>query len=49
MFFKFPLSKGQIYILHDFENEDYNKYIGIYSPDSLSNKNNDKFRSLIND
>jgi len=47
--FKFPLAKGQIYVLHDFENEDYKKYIGIYSPDSLSNKNNDKFRSLIND
>lgn len=47
--FKFPLAKGQIYTLHDFENEDYNKYIGIYSPNSLSSKNNEKFRSLIDD
>ena len=33
--FKFPLAKGQIYTLHDFDNENYNKYIGIYSTDSL--------------
>ena len=47
--FKFPLAKGQIYTLHDFENENYNKYIGIYSTDSLSNKKNEQFRSLIDD
>ena len=47
--FKFPLAKGQIYTLHDFENENYNKYVGIYSTDSLSNKKNEQFRSLIDD
>ena len=47
--FKFPLAKGQIYTLHDFKNKDYNKYIGIYSPDSLSKKNNEKFRSVLDD
>lgn len=47
--FKFPLAKGQIYTLHDFDNENYNKYIGIYSTDSLSNKKNEQFRSLIDD
>lgn len=47
--FKFPLAKGQIYTLHDFENEDYNRYIGIYSADSLSNRKNEQFRSLIDD
>jgi len=47
--FKFPLAKGQVYILHDFENDYYNKYIGIYSSDSLSDKNSKQFRSLIND
>tara|TARA_E500000178_G_scaffold320314_1_gene343329 strand:+ start:2719 stop:3567 length:849 start_codon:yes stop_codon:yes gene_type:complete len=47
--FKFPLAKGQIYTLHDFENEYYNKYIGIYSSDSLSIKNNENIRSLLDD
>ena len=47
--FKFPLAKGQIYTLHDFDNENYNKYIGIYSTASLSNKKNEQFRSLIDD
>ena len=47
--FKFPLAKGQIYTLHDLNNLDYNKYIGIYSEDSLSEKKDDKFRSILND
>ena len=28
--FKFPLAKGQIYTLHDLNNVDYEKYIGIF-------------------
>ena len=47
--FKFPLAKGQIYTLHDFNNQDYNRYVGIYSSDSLSKKNKDKSRSILND
>jgi hypothetical protein len=47
--FKFPLAKGQVYTLHDINNSDYNKYIGIYSEDSLSNQNDKKFRSILND
>jgi hypothetical protein len=47
--FKFPLAKGQIYTLHDYNNQDYNKYVGIYSSDSLSKKNKDKSRSILND
>ncbi len=47
--FKFPLAKGQVYTLHDFNNNDYNKYIGIYSANSLSTKDKEKFRSLIDD
>ena len=47
--FKFPLAKGQIYTLHDFNNQDYNKYVGIYSSDSLSKKDKDKSRSILND
>ena len=34
--FKFPLAKNQIFTLHDYENENYNKYIGIYEAESLS-------------
>ena len=45
--FKFPLAKGQIYTLHDYNNSDYSKYIGIYSPDSLSKNQN--VRSILND
>jgi len=47
--FKFPLAKGQIYTLHDFSNSDYDKYIGIYSDDSLSGKKDKKLRSILND
>ena len=47
--FKFPLAKGQVFMLHDFNNEDYNKYIGIYSPDSLTQNKNDNLRSLLDD
>lgn len=47
--FKFPLAKGQIYTLHDLNNVDYKKYIGIYNSNSLSGENNEKFRSLIDD
>ena len=47
--FKFPLGKGLIYLLHDFKNKDYDRYIGIYSSDSLSEANNDKIRSLLDD
>lgn len=47
--FKFPLAKGQIYTLHDFNNSDYDKYIGIYSDDSLSGKKDKKLRSILND
>ncbi len=47
--FKFPLAKGQIYTLHDFNNQDYKKYIGIYSSDSLSKNKKDKSRSILND
>ena len=47
--FKFPLAKGQVYTLHDLNNPDYNKYIGIYSEDSLSEKEDNKFRSILND
>ena len=47
--FKFPLSKGQVFTLHDFNNSDYNKYIGIYSSNSLSNNNQEKFRSVLDD
>ena len=47
--FKFPLGKGLIYLLHDFKNKDYDRYIGIYSSDSLSETNNDKIRSLLDD
>ncbi len=47
--FKFPLGKGLIYTLHDFKNKDYGRYIGIYSKDSLSETNNDKIRSLLDD
>ena len=46
--FKFPLAKGQLYTLHNFKNEQYNQYIGIYSPDSLTGSNN-KIRSLLDD
>lgn len=45
--FKFPLAKGQIYTLHDYNNKDYYKYIGIYSSDSLSENQN--LRSILND
>ena len=47
--FKFPLAKGQIYTLHDLNNVDYEKYIGIYNSESLSGKKKDKFRSLLDD
>ncbi len=47
--FKFPLAKGQIYTLHDLNNADYDKYIGIYDSDSLSGHNKDKFRSILDD
>jgi len=47
--FKFPLGKGQVYTLHDLNNSDYDKYIGIYSEESLSGKNDKKFRSILND
>lgn len=47
--FKFPLAKGQIYTLHDLNNKDYNKYIGIYNSESLSGKNEEKLRSLLDD
>ena len=47
--FKFPLAKGQIYTLHDLNNVDYEKYIGIYDSDSLSGKDKDKFRSILDD
>ena len=47
--FKFPLAKGQIYTLHDLNNVDYEKYIGIYNSESLSGKEKDKFRSLLDD
>ena len=47
--FKFPLAKGQIFTLHDFKNENYNKYVGIYSADSLVEKKNEKFRSILDD
>ena len=47
--FKFPLAKGQIYTLHDLNNLDYEKYIGIYDSESLSGKKKDKFRSLLDD
>ena len=47
--FKFPLAKGQIYTLHDLNNVDYEKYIGIYDSESLSGKKKDKFRSLLDD
>tara|TARA_B100000886_G_scaffold104651_1_gene69717 strand:+ start:66712 stop:67539 length:828 start_codon:yes stop_codon:yes gene_type:complete len=46
--FKFPLAKGQLYTLHNFKNEQYNQYIGIYSPDSLTGSNK-KIRSLLDD
>ena len=47
--FKFPLAKGQIYTLHDLNNVDYEKYIGIYDSDSLTGKDKDKFRSILDD
>ena len=47
--FKFPLAKGQVFMLHDFNNEDYNRYIGIYSRDSLTQNKNDNLRSLLDD
>ena len=47
--FKFPLAKNQIFTLHDYENENYNKYVGIYSADSLVEKKNEKFRSILDD
>ena len=47
--FKFPLAKGQIYTLHDLNNVDYEKYIGIYNSESLSGKKKDNFRSLLDD
>ena len=34
---------------HSYNNQDYNKYVGIYSSDSLSKKNKDKSRSILND
>ena len=46
--FKFPLAKGQLYTLHNFKNEQYNQYIGIYSSDSLTGSNK-KVRSLLDD
>ncbi len=46
--FKFPLAKGQLYTLHNFKNEQYNQYIGIYSSDSLTGSNK-KIRSLLDD
>ena len=47
--FKFPLAKGQVFMLHDFKNDDYNKYIGIYSSDSLSANKKENLRSLMDD
>ena len=47
--FKFPLAKNQIFTLHDYENENYNKYIGIYEAESLSSNKNKKSRSILND
>ena len=47
--FKFPLAKGQIFTLHDYNNKDYNKYIGIYSSKSLSTENDKKSRSILDD
>ena len=46
--FKFPLAKGQLYTLHNFKNEQYNQYIGIYSSDSLTGSDK-KIRSLLDD
>ena len=47
--FKFPLAKNQIYTLHDYNNYNYNKYIGIYTEDSLSNKKSKNSRSILDD
>lgn len=47
--FKFPLAKGQVYTLHDFNNIDYKKYIGIYASDSLTDNKEGKFRSVLDD
>lgn len=47
--FKFPLAKNQIFTLHDYNNLNYSKYIGIYSADSLSSKKNKKSRSILDD
>lgn len=47
--FKFSLAKGQVYTLHDYNNRDYNKYIGIYSSSSLTQDSKDKIRSVFDD
>ena len=47
--FKFPLGKGQILTLHDYNNKEYTKYIGIYSAESLSNNKKNTSRSILND
>ena len=47
--FKFPLAKNQIYTLHDYNNNNYNKYLGIYTEDSLSNKKPKNSRSILDD
>ena len=47
--FKFPLAKNQIFTLHDYNNLNYNNYIGIYSADSLSSNKKKKSRSILDD
>tara|TARA_B100001057_G_scaffold499059_1_gene608224 strand:- start:15886 stop:16713 length:828 start_codon:yes stop_codon:yes gene_type:complete len=44
--FRFPLGKNLIYIMHNFEHKDYNKYIGIDNSESLGLDDN-KTRAKI--
>jgi len=47
--FKFPLAKSLVYILHDFNNPDYNKFIGHAYGDDLSIKSKKINYSILDD
>ena len=47
--FKFPLAKSSIYMLHDFDHQDYNKFIGHAYGDDLSIESKKINYSILDD
>ena len=47
--FKFPLAKSLIYVLHNFDNPDYNRFIGHAYGDDLSIKSKKINYSILDD